>query len=41
MTALLLPDWLMSEKYLTFATWGLVGCTFLLVIATFITGETQ
>jgi hypothetical protein len=29
-----LPDWLTSEKYLTFATWGLVGVTFLLVVAT-------
>jgi hypothetical protein len=32
--ALTLPDWLINEKYLTLATWGLVVATFLLVVAT-------
>jgi hypothetical protein len=31
-----LPDWLTNEKSLTLATWGLVGVTFLLVVATVI-----
>lgn len=31
-----LPEWLVGEKYITLATWGLVFCTFLLVIATLI-----
>lgn len=34
--ALALPDWLIGEKYITLATWGLVLATFLLVIATVI-----
>jgi hypothetical protein len=34
--ALTLPDWLIREKYITLATWGLVLATFLLVIATVI-----
>jgi hypothetical protein len=34
--ALLLPEWLIGEHYVTLATWGLVLVTFLLVIATFV-----
>lgn len=34
--ALMLPDWLMNEQYITLATWGLVAATSLLVIATFV-----
>jgi hypothetical protein len=30
----LLPEWMIGEKYVTLATWGLVLVTFLLVIAT-------
>jgi hypothetical protein len=32
--ALILPDWVVGEKYITLATWGLVLATFLLVVAT-------
>lgn len=34
--AVTLPSWLIDEKYLTLATWGLVTATLLLVVATFI-----
>jgi hypothetical protein len=34
--ALVLSDWLTNEKSLTLATWGLVGATLLLVLATVI-----
>jgi hypothetical protein len=34
--SLTFPDWLTNEKYLAPATWGLVGATLLLVLATII-----
>jgi hypothetical protein len=34
LVAVAVPDWLIGEKYVTLATWGLVLVTFLLVIAT-------
>jgi hypothetical protein len=33
-TAMLLPQWLIDEKYVTFATWGLVLATLALAVAT-------
>jgi hypothetical protein len=32
--SIVLPEWLTAERYLTFATWGLVCATLALVIAT-------
>ncbi len=39
--ALLLPEWLTSERYVTTATWGLVLATVLLVIDSWLKGNEQ